>query len=66
MRAMGESGEGETGARALDHAMRGTLMPNLAKAILTQMASDEGMAKKLTIGIGHISLARFNNNHICT
>jgi type VI secretion system protein VasG len=43
--------EGETGARALDHAMRGTMMPNLAKAILTQMAG-EGMAKKLHIGIG--------------
>ena len=42
--------EGETGARALDHAMRGALMPNLAKAILEQMAG-EGVKSHLDIGI---------------
>jgi type VI secretion system protein VasG len=43
--------EGETGARALDHAMRGALMPNLARAILEQMAG-EGVKERLSIGIG--------------
>lgn len=42
--------EGETGARALDHAMRGSLMPNLAKALLEQMAGD-GVAPRLSIGM---------------
>ena len=42
--------EGETGARALDHAMRGALMPNLARAILEQMAGD-GVKERLAIGI---------------
>jgi len=43
--------EGETGARALDHAMRGSLMPNLARALLEQMAGD-GVGSKLSIGLG--------------
>ncbi|MCX4243019.1 type VI secretion system ATPase TssH [Paraliomyxa miuraensis] len=43
--------ESETGARALDHALRGSLMPVLAKAILERMAIGE-MPPKLTIGLG--------------
>jgi type VI secretion system protein VasG len=43
--------EGETGARALDHALRGSLMPVLAKAILERMATGN-MPPKLTIGMG--------------
>jgi type VI secretion system protein VasG len=43
--------EGETGARALDHALRGSLMPVLARAILERMASGV-MPPKLTIGMG--------------
>lgn len=42
--------EGETGARALDHAMRGALMPNLARAVLEKMA-DEQMPPSLSIGL---------------
>ena len=42
--------EGETGARALDHAMRGALMPNLARAVLEKMA-DEEMPPSLSIGL---------------
>lgn len=41
--------EGETGARALDHAMRGALMPNLARALLERMAGD-GVPANLSIG----------------
>lgn len=43
--------EGETGARALDHALRGSLMPVLAKGILERMAEGE-LPKKLEIGVG--------------
>ena len=43
--------EGETGARALDHAMRGSLMPNLAKSLLERMAGDD-VGKSLSIGLG--------------
>ncbi len=42
--------EGETGARALDHALRGSLMPVLAKGILERMADGE-IGKHLEIGI---------------
>ena len=42
--------EGETGARALDHALRGSLMPNLARSLLERMA-DGAMPSKLTIGL---------------
>ena len=42
--------EGETGARALDHAMRGALMPNLARALLEKMAEDD-MPPSLSIGL---------------
>jgi len=42
--------ESETGARALDHAMRGSLMPNLAKAILEQLANG-GVPAHLSIGL---------------
>jgi type VI secretion system protein VasG len=41
--------EGETGARALDHVLRGSLMPVLAKGILERMA-DGDVGKTLTIG----------------
>jgi type VI secretion system protein VasG len=51
--------EGETGARALDHAMRGALMPNLARAILEQMAGD-GVKERLSIGIGDAGKFRFD------
>lgn len=43
--------EGETGARALDHALRGSLMPNLARAILERMAEGD-VPPRLSIGIG--------------
>jgi type VI secretion system protein VasG len=43
--------ESETGARALDHALRGSLMPVLAKAILERMAVGD-VPPKLTIGMG--------------
>ena len=43
--------ESETGARALDHALRGSLMPVLARAILERMAIGE-MPPRLTIGMG--------------
>ncbi|MEM9461769.1 MAG: type VI secretion system ATPase TssH [Myxococcota bacterium] len=43
--------ESETGARALDHALRGSLMPVLARSLLEQMAGD-GVSKRLTIGLG--------------
>ena len=43
--------EGETGARALDHAMRGSLMPNLARALLERMAG-EGVPPRLSVGVG--------------
>lgn len=43
--------EGETGARALDHAMRGSLMPVLSRALLERMATGE-VPPKLTIGLG--------------
>jgi type VI secretion system protein VasG len=43
--------EGETGARALDHALRGSLMPVLARAILERMATGH-VPPKLTIGMG--------------
>jgi type VI secretion system protein VasG len=43
--------ESETGARALDHALRGSLMPNLARALLERMA-DGAVPPKLEIGIG--------------
>lgn len=42
--------EGETGARALDHAMRGSLMPNLSRALLEKMAGG-GVGAQLTIGL---------------
>ena len=42
--------EGETGARALDHAMRGSLMPVLARGILERMAGD-GVPKALEVGL---------------
>ncbi|MEM6996070.1 MAG: AAA family ATPase, partial [Myxococcota bacterium] len=42
--------EGETGARALDHAMRGSLMPVLARGILERMAGD-GLPKSLEVGL---------------
>lgn len=42
--------EGETGARALDHAMRGALMPNLARALLEKMVGDQ-MPPTLSIGL---------------
>ena len=42
--------EGETGARALDHAMRGALMPNLARALLEKMAGED-MPPTLSIGL---------------
>ena len=42
--------EGETGARALDHAMRGALMPNLARALLEKMAVED-MPPTLSIGL---------------
>jgi type VI secretion system protein VasG len=42
--------EGETGARALDHALRGSLMPNLARSLLERMAAG-AMPPKLTIGL---------------
>lgn len=44
--------ESETGARALDHALRGSLMPNLARNLLERMASDGGVPAKLSIGYG--------------
>jgi type VI secretion system protein VasG len=43
--------ESETGARALDHALRGSLMPNLARSLLERMA-DGGVPPKLNIGWG--------------
>jgi type VI secretion system protein VasG len=43
--------ESETGARALDHALRGSLMPVLARAILERMAAGD-VPPKLTIGMG--------------
>ena len=42
--------EGETGARALDHAMRGSLMPVLARGLLEKMAGD-GVPKNLEVGL---------------
>jgi type VI secretion system protein VasG len=42
--------EGDTGARALDHAMRGSLMPNLARALLEKMAEEE-MPATLSVGL---------------
>lgn len=51
--------EGETGARALDHAMRGALMPNLARALLEKMTEDE-MPKKLSIGLNETGGWRFD------
>ncbi|MCA9655898.1 MAG: type VI secretion system ATPase TssH [Myxococcales bacterium] len=42
--------ESETGARALDHALRGSLMPVLARALLERMAQGD-LPKKLTIGL---------------
>ncbi len=42
--------EGDTGARALDHAMRGSLMPNLARSLLEKMAGDD-MPPTLSIGL---------------
>ena len=42
--------EGETGARALDHAMRGSLMPNLARALLERMAGGN-VGPKLSVGL---------------
>jgi len=41
--------ESETGARALDHALRGSLMPNLARSLLERMAQG-GVPPKLNIG----------------
>lgn len=43
--------ESETGARALDHALRGSLMPNLARSLLERMAQG-GVPSKLNIGWG--------------
>jgi type VI secretion system protein VasG len=43
--------EGETGARALDHTLRGSLMPVLARAILERMATGN-VPPRLTIGMG--------------
>jgi type VI secretion system protein VasG len=43
--------ESETGARALDHALRGSLMPNLARSLLERMAQG-GVPPVLEIGWG--------------
>ncbi|MBC8067534.1 MAG: AAA family ATPase, partial [Deltaproteobacteria bacterium] len=43
--------ESETGARALDHALRGSLMPNLARNLLEKMTQGE-MPPRLSIGYG--------------
>jgi type VI secretion system protein VasG len=51
--------EGETGARALDHALRGSLMPNLARSLLERMAAG-GVAPKLSVGIGFGATWRFD------
>jgi type VI secretion system protein VasG len=50
--------ESETGARALDHALRGSLMPNLARSLLERMAQG-GVPPKLNIGWG----AGFGGGH---
>jgi len=51
--------EGETGARALDHALRGSLMPNLARSLLEKMA-DGSVPPKLSVGIGFGANWRFD------
>jgi type VI secretion system protein VasG len=51
--------EGETGARALDHALRGSLMPNLARSLLERMASG-GVPPALSVGIGFGATWRFD------
>jgi type VI secretion system protein VasG len=43
--------ESETGARALDHALRGSLMPNLARSLLEKMTQGD-MPATLEIGWG--------------
>jgi type VI secretion system protein VasG len=43
--------ESETGARALDHALRGSLMPNLARNLLERMA-EGAVPPKLSIAYG--------------
>jgi type VI secretion system protein VasG len=48
---VGRCTEGETGARALDHALRGSLMPNLARSLLEQMARG-GVPPRLSISAG--------------
>ena len=56
---VGRCTESETGARALDHALRGSLMPNLARSLLERMA-EGGVSKKLSIGIGFGGAWRFD------
>ncbi|MFO0634395.1 MAG: type VI secretion system ATPase TssH [Nannocystaceae bacterium] len=56
---VGRCTESETGARALDHALRGSLMPNLARSLLEQMAQG-GVPPKLSIGIGFGGAWRFD------
>jgi type VI secretion system protein VasG len=42
--------EAETGARNIDHILRGSLMPVVARALLERMASS-GQEKRLTLGL---------------
>ncbi len=56
---VGRCTEAETGARALDHALRGSLMPNLARSLLERMSEGE-VPKKLSIGIGFGGSWRFD------
>jgi type VI secretion system protein VasG len=42
--------EPETGARAVDHVLRGSLMPALSRALLEKMSEGEA-ATKLTVGV---------------
>ncbi|MBK6920810.1 MAG: type VI secretion system ATPase TssH [Deltaproteobacteria bacterium] len=56
---VGRCTESETGARALDHALRGSLMPNLARSLLEQMAQG-AVPPKLSIGIGFGGAWRFD------
>jgi type VI secretion system protein VasG len=42
--------EPETGARAVDHVLRGSLMPALSRALLEKMSEGEAVSK-LTVGV---------------
>jgi type VI secretion system protein VasG len=42
--------EAETGARNIDHILRGSLMPEVARALLERMAGSD-QARRLTIGL---------------